>query len=122
YQATFGISPKSDIETLEQLFRKYAPPDTYSPASLLLEIARQLTLRGKLRASQKILNEACPLIYSNANRRQGVWLNLRYAQNHYLAGEYAPALNLVRASARELDPRVDKALQLQVLGMELKLK
>lgn len=122
YQATFGLSPKTDIETLHELFRKHAPPDTYSRASLLLEIARQLTLRGKLRASQKVLNEACPLIFSNANRRQGVWLNLRYAQNHFLAGEYAPALNLVRASARELDPRVDKALLMQVLGMETKLK
>jgi hypothetical protein len=122
YQAAFGISPTSDIETLQKLERKLSPQDNYSQASLLLEIGRQLSLRGRHRASQQALNDACRLIYSSSNRRQGVVLNLRYAQNQFLIGEYHQALSLIRSTTRELDPRVDKALQLQIYGMELKLK
>lgn len=122
YQAAFGISPKTDIETLQNLSRKLSPQDTYSQASLLLEIGRQLALRGQHRASQETLNQACRLIYSSGNRRQGVLLNLRYAENLYRVGEYHQALSLIRSTTRELDPRVDKALQLQISGMELKLK
>lgn len=122
YQAEFGGSPTKDLETLQKFYDSLSPQDTYSQASLLLEIGRQLALRGKLNASQGALNQACRLIYSSGHRRQSVILNLRYAYNLMLSGEEHQALNLVRTAAKSFDPRVDKALELHVIGFEYRLK
>jgi hypothetical protein len=122
YNAQFGNSPASDLETLQKLYDSLSPQDTYSQSSLLLEMGRQYALRGKLTASQNVLNQACRLIYSSGHRRQSVMLNLRYAFNLMLSGENHQALNLLRAAAKGFDPRVDKALELQVLGFEAHLK
>jgi tetratricopeptide (TPR) repeat protein len=122
YHAEFGNSPDKDLATLQKFYDSLSPQDTYSQASLLLEIGRQLALRGKLNASQSALNQACRLIYSSGHRRQSVILNLRYAYNLMLSGEDHQALNLVRTAAKSFDPRVDKALELHVLGFEYRLK
>lgn len=121
YGAQFGLSPAEDLATLRALSKKIAAEDVYSQSTLLLEIGRQLALRGKLDESKEVLNEACRLIYGLRHRRYGVVLNLFYAYNQFLAGEPYHALNLVRGAAREFDPKVDRALELEVVGMELKL-
>jgi tetratricopeptide (TPR) repeat protein len=122
YHAMFGFSPEKDIEVLQSLSKRLSTQDSYSHASLLLEMGRQYTLRGQLKASQEALNRACRFVYSSGHRRQGVTLNLRYAQNLMISGDMHQALNLIRSTLKELDSRVDKALELQVLGLELKLR
>jgi len=122
YEAEYRDSPEESLKILRKLQQELAPQDTYSQSSLLLEMGRQLSLSGRHRQSQTVLNQACRLIYSSGHRRQGVMLNLRYAYNLFLVGEFHPALNLVRSAGRELDARVDRALALQVLGLELRLQ
>ncbi len=121
YSAQHGLSPQEDIKSLEDLYERLSPENSFSRSDLLLELGRQLTLRGKLVQSKRRLDEACRLIYSSGHRRQGATLNLRYAQNYYLEGEFPQALNLLRSTYSALDRQVDKVLDLQVAGFERKV-
>jgi hypothetical protein len=122
HSAQYGLSPRADLDELRRLCGSIASEDNYSKSRLLLEIGRQLTLRGDTDDARAALNEACQLIYSSKNRRYGILLNLRYAYLMHLAGEPHQALNLVRNAAKELDAEVDRAVAVEVLGLERKIR
>lgn len=122
YEAQFGIRPREIMATLfEYLETTRSLQDTYSQSQLLLELARQYILRGKFTLASSALDQAAQQIYSHQNRRQEVQLNLRYAYLAFLTGESARGLSYVQAAKRALDPEVDHALKLAVLGLEYKL-
>jgi hypothetical protein len=82
-------------------------------------MGRQQTLRGQISESDRILNEACRYIYASRHKIQGATLNMRYAMNQLYKGDPHQALNLLRSAEMSLDPRNDKTLKIQLLGMEL---
>jgi len=120
-KARFGLSHQGVVRELRAAVDQLSTEDTYSRSALLLELGRQYLLRGNLDQSRAALGESCPFIYASQNRRHGIILNLRYAELHFQAGEYAPALNLIRSSRKELDPAADRALHLELLGLQSKL-
>lgn len=122
YNAQFGLDPKHDIDHLNKLCKTLPDENTYSRASILLELGRQYRLRGELKASQDVLNEACRQIHASRHRRQGAILNIRYASNLHLLGEPHQALNLVRNAFIEIDPKVDRTIRLQALGLEATIR
>jgi hypothetical protein len=119
YEAQFGIAPLDRLQ--KQLKMTDQIQDTYSHSSVLLEMARQLLLRGSFNEASAILDKAAQQIYSHQNRRQEVTLNLRFAYLSHLRNEPARALSYLQACKRALDPVVDHTLKLATLGMELKV-
>jgi DNA-binding winged helix-turn-helix (wHTH) protein len=115
------LDPANDLANLKILLNQNSAQDNYSKARLLLEIARQETLRGDLKAARAVLNQACPLIYAARNRRYSILLNMRYAYLHLLEGELHAALNLIGNARRELDPTVDQTLSFEVSGLECQI-
>ncbi len=121
YQAQYGLAPKTIVAQLKKQLRVLAPTDSYSQATLLLELARQHTLRSELGEATKVLDQAARVIYTHANRRQETILNLRLAQLNYLRGEDYRALSFVQNARRTLDPQVDLPLEVMALGLEHKV-
>jgi tetratricopeptide (TPR) repeat protein len=125
YEAQYGLNFRKSgaaITTrLAQRLKQMSVQDTYSRASLLLELSRQFLLRGKAEDAERVLDQASQIIYMNQNRRQEVTLNLRYAYLCKLRGDYSRGLSFVQSAKRALDPRIDHALELAVLGQELAL-
>ncbi len=121
YEAQFGLKPKTILKELDRCYSKLNEDLTYLKSGVLLEKARQLTLRGRIEDSNEVLNNAFRLIYSSKHKRQGVLLNLRLSENRFLRGEHYEALNLIRSTHGELDPKVDQQLFLSTKGMEKKL-
>jgi DNA-binding winged helix-turn-helix (wHTH) protein len=124
YQAQFGFSAEKGLTDLKKAVKRFSPErnqDTYSKSSLLLELARQHTLCAQPEQAVLALDRAGEIIYASQNRRHEVILNLRYAQASVLQGDSSRALSFVRSAQRALDPNSDRALEVQVLGMELKL-
>ncbi len=121
YESYFGLKPHTILKELQSLYRQIPKDNTFSRSSVLLEEARQWTLRGNLHQSNQILNEACRLIYASRHKRHGVILNLRNAENRYQAAQYYDALNLIRSSFSGLHPQHDRQLMVSLLGMEKKL-
>lgn len=118
YKAQFGILGKDATTQLERLYSIPSPQNSHSRTALLLELARQFSLKGEVSRSQKYLDEACRIIYGVKHRRYGAYLHLRYAYNHHLAGEQQQALNLIRAARSEIHAEVDAGLDLQLTGFE----
>lgn len=121
HSAQHGLAPETDAAELRRLAATIPSEDNYSKSRLLLELGRQLTLRGDIDEAEAALNEACQLIYGSKHRRYGIILNLRYAHLMHLRGEQHQGLNLVRNAAKELDMEVDRSLACEVFGLEQKL-
>jgi DNA-binding winged helix-turn-helix (wHTH) protein len=120
-RARLGFAPKESLHELTQAMASLKPEDNYSRGNFLLELARQLTLRGQVSRAGQILDQASDLIYAHQNRRQEAVLNLRYAELSYCSGDYSRGLSSIRSAKRTLHPEVDRVLEREALGLELKL-
>ena len=120
-RAQFGLDREA-LRSLERLGGELRDQDTYSHAALLLEKARLHGLRGELQEAREILALSGPLT-STARETAGsrCVLNVRYAQLHFLRGEPEQALNLLLNSDRDLTLGIDNALELEALGVKLKI-
>jgi DNA-binding winged helix-turn-helix (wHTH) protein len=122
YEGQFGLTPKTMVQTLKKSVKAASTiQDTFSQSELLLELARQQLIRGKFLEASTCLDRAGQLIYSHQNRRQEAELNLRYAYLCYLNGDPAKGLSFLQSGKRALDPAVDHALRLSLMGMEHRL-
>lgn len=120
YRSQFGHYSDS-IERIRDKIESLRVEDTYSRPNLLLELARQYTLRGQARAAEQSLNQASSFIYKHRNRRQEAILNLRWGQLSFLSGEFYRALSYAQSAERCLDLQVDHAWELATLGLQLKV-
>lgn len=121
YEAQYGLRPKSIVQKLKAKLKSRQASDTYSRASLLLELSRQLMLRGQLLEVRPYLDEASRLIYMFKNRRQEALLNLRWGYLSLISGEPYRALSFTQAAERCLDLQVDRSLELAALGLQHKI-
>src|SRR5205823_4433892 len=118
YEAQLGLRAKTAAFDLQKQIDELEPEDSYSPANLMLELGRQLTIRGRYVEAQQTLDHASRLIYASQNRRHEIILNLRYGYLLHQRGDGVAALNFVRSASRVLDPDVDRIFSLQVDGLE----
>ncbi|MBC7396395.1 MAG: DeoR family transcriptional regulator [Bdellovibrionales bacterium] len=120
YRAQFGFNAENALTELEDARNKLDTQNAHAIASLLLETANQLVLKGRLREASRALEETSTLIYRAQHRRYGHLLTLRWAELSYRKGEYAAALHSVRSTRSQLDREKDLPLILMALGLELK--
>jgi hypothetical protein len=121
YRAQFGLRPERDLRDLEAALVRLDPQNSHAQANLLLEIANQLLLRGRLAEASQALSEASTRIYRSRHLRYGNQLSLRLAELSYRSGQSASALHSVKSVLSSLDERHDRVLLLMALGLELKL-
>jgi hypothetical protein len=121
FRAQFGHDAPTVLRRLNRALETLAPQDTHSRAELCLELARQLTLRGKASQAKALMDRHCDLVYQHQNRRQSAIYNLRYAHLFFLRGEAQGALTLLRSSRGNLVPSVDKLYLAQLEGLERKI-
>jgi tetratricopeptide (TPR) repeat protein len=116
YRALYGVDMLNSEEEIRKALRELRPQDTYSKADLVLELARQLILRGKTSEAQSILDQTCELIYKHQNKRQTALFNHRYAHILFLKGENRGALTLLRTAMASLDSEFDSVILRQFQG------
>lgn len=118
YEAQYGLKAQTIVSEIEEKLRTLKVTDTYSRASLLLELSRQLTLRGRLDEVKPHLDQAAHLVYMYRNRRQEAILNLRLSYLNFVKGDNYQALSFAQSAERCLDPLVDRGLELAALGLQ----
>ena len=121
YVAQFGFAPRTIIKDLQNARRNIDPQNSYTQAALLLELANQFILRGKILNASNALNEASTLIYGSQHRRYGHLLALRFAEVAYRRGEFASALHTVQMQRSLLNDKYDRLNLLMALSLEIKL-
>jgi hypothetical protein len=121
YRAQAGIDPNGSVEALRTLIVNENDAFSYSKTNAVLELARQLCLRGDVGSAKSQLDSICPVIYASGHRRQSLVLSMRYAWASLLRGQHAEALHLVNSGKRLIDVTVDAPLELELLGLEQKV-
>lgn len=120
FRCEYGIDVQKSFNELENKLFNLGNKDGFTNANLVLEYARQLTLRGEWSTALEKLDEISSLIYQSQNRRQEARLNLRWAEIFYLKNEAATALHYIRSGKRCLE-FVDLTYEIQFLGLEIKI-
>ena len=121
-RARAGMNPADDLARIDGVLDGELPEDNYSAAVLLLEKARQLTLRGQVTASGRILEEAVAVIIASGHQRHQVRLALGRAWNALLQGRGREGLRAIREAARLIDPEVDRGLEIRMLDLQYRLR
>ncbi len=119
YEAQFGLRTPDD---LEQMIKDTPTQNTYSRATLFLELSRVLALAGRVSEAQQHLNQASRIIYENRHKRYTSTLSFRYAYHAYLSGRFEESLNLLRAAQSTLHGGIDQLLAVKILDLELKVR
>lgn len=120
YRWEYGWN-QGDLSDLQAVLVQQNPENSYSQASLLLELGRQFTLRGNYFEAKKSLEKAAEKVYASKNRRQEILLHLRMSELAFRKGDFFQAKHYLWFSQRILHQEVDKYLELPVLGLLRKI-
>ncbi|MFN7904924.1 MAG: hypothetical protein ACK5P5_07040 [Pseudobdellovibrionaceae bacterium] len=120
YEAQYGYHSLEIIEKLKQLSQSAEYQDSYSYSDLNLELARQYSLRGKYDDALTAIDLTTKFVLVAKNRRQEIVLYLRKAEVHYQRAEFLNALMFLQSARKSLVTEVDRAFELQILGLEMK--
>lgn len=118
-EAEHGHRPAQIIRDLELCLEELDAQDSYSKSNLMLELARQKTMRGQWAQAEALLNQQAPVIFASENRRQEITLNLHWAKLAFLRGHYVLAWQYLRSAQLRLHEVADRNLEVQILSMEV---
>jgi len=122
YEAQAGARPESIVDELREFLAAGVGELSYARANIILELARQLTLRGRWDEARNILNAEAANIYAHENRRQEVTLQLRLAEIACRQGDGAGAVHFLKAARRRINKIGDRIFELRILGLEHKVE
>ena len=120
YEAEAGARPLTIERELRESLKDLSVQDSYTSGNLLLELARQLTLRGRWSEAKELLSTASSAIYNYSNRRQEFVLQVRLAELSFCQGEHFLTEHFIQAAKRCLNVVADKAFEVRLLGLEMK--
>ncbi len=123
YRSAYGVAKHSDeiVTVLQETITRSSYEDSYTQASLNLELSRVLLLRGQLRRSKSLLERTSELVYRIDNPNLEMNHNLLLAHILRKQGETHQALSLVRAARHRAQSRSDLRQHLRALGFEAQL-
>lgn len=121
YESLYGLDQQKSLKYITRLIAKYKTRKNFYYFNLSLEYVRRLNLSGQLEASEKVLRSIQKSIFiSQLNRQKAVW-GFRWAHLLFLQGKYEQSLNQLESSLEYLDANQDISLQIQILGLRLKI-
>lgn len=120
YEAEAGARPLTIENELRESLNILNVQDSYTRGNLLLELARQLTLRGRWDESKQLLGAAASSVYNFSNRRQELNLQMRLGELSFCQGEFFLTEHFIQAAKRCLNVVADKAFEVKLLGLEQK--
>ncbi|WP_141732174.1 DeoR family transcriptional regulator [Oligoflexus tunisiensis] len=123
YRSAYGVVRHSDeiVTVLQETITRSSYEDSYTQASLNLELSRVLLLRGQLRRSKTLLERTSELVYRIDNPNLEMNHNLHLAHILRKQGETHQALSLVRAARHRAQARSDLRQHVRALGFEAQL-
>jgi tetratricopeptide (TPR) repeat protein len=122
YEAQAGMRPEAIVAEIRDMIATRGANNSYTRANLILELARQMTLRGEWAEARKLLNDEAANIYAFENRRQETTLQLRLAELSYRQGDGPGAMHILQGARRCVDIICDRSFEIRVLGLEAKVE
>lgn len=118
-EAEHGYRREEIIADLSLCLSKMRAQNNYSKSKVVLELAKQQTLRGQWREAEALLNNQAAAIFSSENRRLEITLNLHWSKIAFLRGQFVLALQYLRSAQLRLHGEADQNFALQILSLEV---
>lgn len=122
YRAHYGLIPDDVIHALNEVIQESKVEDVYTDNYMILELVRQLTLRGRLSEAEQWLDTVSRSIYAKRARQQRIHMNLRWAEIAYQRGNLALLREKLETSAADIDAEADRGALLRWQGLVIKSK
>lgn len=123
YEATHFVD---DVDVLEQKFDTQIQSaqfeDSYSRASLLIELGHFRTLQGRMTDAKKAFDRAFEYVYQHEYPVLDGLINLRLAYWLSCKGQYHEALQLLRHATLRLTTKTDRLLRRKISAFESVLR
>ncbi len=124
-----GLGEISDINqpqahtmaNLKSLIKNFDPQDNFSLAAAQVELSRQFVIRGDWDASEKLLQQAAPVVLAAQHARHTARLHHRLAYNRFLSGDFGSAIDHLNRAQTLIDRRFDLVERLNIQGLRLKI-
>ncbi|SMF58134.1 helix-turn-helix domain-containing protein [Pseudobacteriovorax antillogorgiicola] len=121
YQAQYGVYRDEGMHSLKELVKETKlKNNTHSVSFLLTELARQYSLQGRLKESEKALQELSQITLKTGHRRHEALLYQRQAQNLFLQGNYDRCIERLMQGRAIIDETIDLSYLLASLGLHAK--
>jgi tetratricopeptide (TPR) repeat protein len=120
YEAEGGWRHKTMVAELEKALSALEVQDAYTRSNLILELARQKTLRGAWGEARDLLDRESSSIYSFGNRVHELMLQLRFTEIAIRQGDRFAFEHFLQAARRCLNQVADNAFRIRLLGLEMK--
>lgn len=115
-RAQFGIQPRQVFKELNGALEHELLQNNYSKTNLLLELAHQYSLRGKIKESQKVLSQLAPSLRASRNRRQQSEWYFRKSLNAWISGSVIDTEVHLEKAKSLLSKETDLVPYYQVVG------
>lgn len=122
YKAHYGLIPDDVINALNEVIQESKVQDVYTDNYMILELVRQLTLRGRLSEAERWLDTVSRSIYAKRARRQRIHMNLRWAEIAYQRGDQALLREKLEMAEADIDAEADRGALLRWQGLVIKSK
>ena len=122
YRSTYGLAPARELlDELSGAIRACAFENSYTLASLYIELARLSILAGHGDKAEAALRDAGEWVYRLDMPFLDANLSFRYAHLMALQGDHKKALELVRSARARASEANDASAQVGVLGLEARI-
>lgn len=107
YESRSQTDEKKAVKKLREVIKALPQGDRFAESSLRLEISRQLTKSGQLKASRKELDGVQRLLFRQSHYRYDSILSIRFADWHDANGDFWEALLHTNYALKSLDETTD---------------
>lgn len=120
YRVQYGLINEDNLSILQELIQESKVQDTFTDSYMILELIRQLTVRGRVSEAETWLQTVSRAIYASRHRRQRVLMNLRWAEIYFIRRNESALREKLDLARLDIDPAVDLALLVSWQGLIIK--
>ncbi|RZA25346.1 MAG: DeoR family transcriptional regulator [Proteobacteria bacterium] len=120
FRVQYGILGEDNLGVLSELIQESKVEDTFTDSYMVMELARQLTVRGQVSRAEEWLRKVSHQVNASGQRWQRALMNLRFAEIAYQRRneiQIRETLDLARA---DIDGDVDLSMLVFWQGLAIK--
>ncbi|MES2745168.1 MAG: DeoR family transcriptional regulator [Bdellovibrionota bacterium] len=120
FRVQYGILGQDNLGVLSELIQESKVEDTFTDSYMVMELARQLTVRGQVSKAEEWLRLVSHQVNASGQRWQRALLNLRFAEIAYQRRNDAQIREKLQLARADIDGDVDLSMLVFWQGLAIK--
>jgi tetratricopeptide (TPR) repeat protein len=120
FRVQYGILGDDNLGILSELIQESRVEDTFTDSYMVMELARQLTVRGQVSKAEEWLRSVSHQVNGSGQRWQRALMNLRFAEIAYQRRDEEAIRERLAWARADIDPKVDLSMLVFWQGLSIK--